>query len=183
MRKAFWVRSRLFQGRSLPQGFTLLESLVIVVIVGVLAAIVVPSWNVLLTSIRLNAAQDQVLQAMQRAKSNAKRKRTVEQFSIRTKDGIVQWALSPATPLPDESLWQNLDPAIQLDDETSLRSIGSIRRVQFTHEGRVNGSLGRVTFSSKQGGKLKRCVVVSTLLGTLRTGTDKPTKKDGYFCY
>jgi prepilin-type N-terminal cleavage/methylation domain-containing protein len=182
MRGLFWQRSRQHHGAQ-AKGYTLLELLVVLVIIGIFAAILIPSWNFLLNMSRLNIAQDQLLQAMQVAKSNAKRSRTVQQFSIRTVDGTVQWAISPAGRFPAESLWQSLDAAIQLDSETTLLKVGTIRRVQFTHEGRISGQLGRVTLSPKNVSRLKRCVVVSTLLGKIRTGTDKPTKRDGFRCW
>lgn len=169
---------RLFIG-----GFTLLELLIIVVISSVLFAIMAPGWAAFMNGQRLNGAQDSVLQAMRDAQSHAKRSHIIWQASFQDANGVVQWAVHPANTTPTVSAWNNLDSAIQMDAETTLQPSSSIRKVQFDHEGNVNGLLGRLTLSSKNGGKVKRCVIVSTLLGVVRTGSEQSTMQGGKYCY
>jgi len=172
------------RGDRAMDGFTLLELLIIVAIVGILASLIAPGWSSLMQTQRLNAAQDMVYQAMRQAQGNATRHHLTWQASFRDTNGMVEWAIHPASDSPTSALWRSLDETIRLDDETTLQSVsGGIRRVQFNHEGRVNGQLGRLTLSGKMGGKTKRCVIVSTLLGVIRTATDKPRAQDGKFCY
>ena len=132
---------------------------------------------------RLNVSQNSVLQAMRDAQSRAKQNHIVWQASFQTANGIVQWAIHPASTTPTPSLWSSLDTNVQIDSETTLLQSGSLYRVQFDHQGNVNGQLGRLTLSGKSGDKAKRCVIVSTLLGALRTGGDHTTKDNGKSCY
>lgn len=150
---------------------------------GIILAIAAPASQRLMDVQRLNTAQDEICQAMRQAQSRAKQSHTVWETSLRNQNGKVQWANHPANELPIESQWKNLDPAIQIDLETTLSQVSGLYRVQFTHEGRINGQLGRITFSSKAGGTAKRCLIISTLLGVIRKAADHPTKNNGRFCY
>jgi Tfp pilus assembly protein FimT len=169
--------------RSQLAGFTLLEVIIIVAIIGILFASVVPVWTSFMTVQRLNMGQEQILLAMRDAQSRAKQSRIIWQASFQNLNGVIQWAVHPAGVTPAPSLWSSLDSSIQMDAETTLQQSGGIRKVQFDHEGNVNGQLGRLTVSGKVSGKTKRCVVVSTLLGVIRTGREHSTLQDGKSCY
>ena len=44
--------------------------------------------------------------------------------------------------------------------------------------------LGRITLSSRNGGKAKRCIYISTLLGAIRTAKEHDTRnEEGKYCY
>ena len=164
-------------------GFTFLEILVVLVIIGVLFAIAAPSCLRSLQIQRLNIAQDEIFQAMRMAQYSAKLNRVVWQVSFRQVNETVQWVIHPATTLPTETQWTSLDPSIRLDAETTLQAVGGIRRLQFNQLGRVNGQLGRITLSSSMGGSVKRCVIASTLLGVLRKAADHTRPSNGKYCY
>lgn len=156
-------------------GFTLLETLVVLIIIGVLAAIASPSWSSLLNKQRLNAAKNEAFQAIRTAQHKAKLNHVDWQVSFREVDGLVQWVTHPDSTIPNDALWQNLDPNVRINPETTLYFDGAnkIYRLRFTHLGRVSGQLGRITFSGKTDTQTKRCVIVSTLLGAMREGEEQ----------
>ena len=59
--------------------------------------------------------------------------------------------------------------------------------MQFDYKGRPKAGLselGQITLSSKNGGKARRCVYLSTILGAMRTGQEHTTaNSNGKYCY
>ncbi len=164
-------------------GFTLLETTVLVVLIGILFAIMAPAWNSFMTRVRLSNAQSTVLQAMRSAQGTAKRNHLGWQASFRELNGSVQWAIHPSSTSPLAAQWNSLDPEILIDSETSLQAASGIYRIRFDDRGNINGQLGRLTLSSKIDARAKRCVIVSTLLGAIRTGENRTTAQNGRFCW
>lgn len=176
----FWHRSASLRS----DGFTLLEVCVVGLVLGVLAAIAVPTWLHLLNVMSLNTGQEQILQAMGNARQNARLNRVKWEFVIRQiPDQPVQWAIRPSQTGATSPMWHDLDSRISLDAETSLQEVSGIRRIQFNYLGVANGQLGRVTLSIKGSGNLKRCVIVATLLGALRASTEQTRPLDGKRCW
>ena len=165
-------------------GFTLLENLTILLVIGILAGIAVPSWFSLLNTIRLNDAQSKVYQALRQAQSQAKKEKLTWQVSFREENNVLQWSVHPGKIHPSDAIWNNFDASVRLDSETTLRRSNRVRQIQFDYLGSVRKPpLGRITLSSKFGGKAKRCVFISTILGALRTAKENPTPKSGRYCY
>jgi prepilin-type N-terminal cleavage/methylation domain-containing protein len=166
------------------RGFTLIEMIAVVLMMGILSAIVAPSWLAFIKTRHLNVAQNQVYQAMRTAQSQAKKEKLTYHASFREQNNIVQWAVHPATIDSSNAQWNNLDVSVQLDAETTLKLSDGVRQVPFDYIGSVKPPFGRITLSSKSGGKAKRCVFVSTILGAMRTAKENSKPDSGNrYCY
>lgn len=173
------MKSQLFTRSN--HGFTLIETLIVILIIGILSAIAAPSWLAFVDATRLNAAQDEVYRAMREAQGKAKQEKRTWQASFRENSGVVQWAVHPTGTT---AYWNSLEPQVRIDSETSLYSSSGVWRIQFNYKGNANGQLGQITLNSRNGGRIKRCVIVSTLLGAIRTAKEQPTPNtDGKYCY
>lgn len=161
--------------QSLPDdqnaGFTLIEMITVGSIIGMLAAIALPSWLGFMNIRRLNIAQGEVNQAMRQAQSQAKKEKVKYQASFRTQNNILQWAVHKESDL-NNAVWNDLDDSVQLDPNSTLQLDNGVRRVRFNDIGGVILPLGKITLSSKSGGTARRCVIVSTILGAMRTAKD-----------
>ena len=174
-------------------GFTLLETLATVIIVGVLAAIAAPSWVSFTDTRRLNAAQDRVLYTIQEAQSNAKRDKITWEACFHNDGTRVVRAVHPR--VSSNSSWNctqatNWQPII--DEGSQSITINSTNstvgqnptgyyRVRFRFDGALDTQdfastkpiIGRISLSVRNGGNNpKRCVLISTLLGALRSAQD-----------
>ena len=172
------------QGES---GFTLIEMITSLLVIGIISAIAVPTGATLMKFRHLKVAQNQVYQAMREAQSQAKKEKLTYHASFREQNNIVQWAVHRATINPSNAQWNDLDASVKLDyPESTLDKLSSgVIRVQFDYIGSVPlNQLGRITLSSKFGGKAKRCVFVSTILGAMRTAKENPRPDSGNrYCY
>lgn len=172
--------------RKKPQtGFTLPEVLIAVVIIGILAAIAAVGWQSFWNARVLTAAQDEVFQAMRQAQIQAIRTRSSWRTSIAEPNNMVQWAVHPTAASLTDISWQMLMPGIHIDPrETTLPQNNGIYRTEFSHQGHIPPPFGRLTLMIDNGGRMRRCVFTSTLLGTIRkAGNRAQPDQGGRYCY
>jgi len=166
------------------KGFTLIEVLVVTVIVGILAVISSSGVYGFARMQRLRSANDEVKLAIRQAQTSAMSEKVRWQASFRQPGDRVQWAVHPATVTPSSASWTNLESTINLDSESDLEQADGIYWVVFDHKGVVETDLGGITLTVEGVGSAKRCTIISTILGSLRTSTEQSTANgDGKFCY
>lgn len=182
MKKQLFLRQQV-------AGFTLIETLIVITMVGVLAAIAAPSWVAFIDKQRLNTAQDQVLRVMREAQLQAKNQKSCWEVSFRDNGTKVQWSTHLPSAVSDNCsttavasswIWNDLleekANRIAIDTTTTLSSSNQptgAYGIQFQFNGWVNGLPRKITLKTRNSSSsIKRCVIVSTILGAMRTAQD-----------
>lgn len=189
-------------------GFTVVELLTIVLILGIVSAISAPAWQMFINNYRIKTSVDRAYQAMVTARSNAKRDKIAWQASFKQVGNIVQVAIHksdtpPATVPPGE--WKSLEPDIQINTvDTTLKKVnentneikenGTVSRIMFNFQGcpvlkdrnddcTSLGAKGTFTLSHPHLPKGDRCVIISTILGHKRIAQRQKKAQNGRYCY
>ncbi|MEM1238720.1 MAG: prepilin-type N-terminal cleavage/methylation domain-containing protein [Cyanobacteria bacterium P01_H01_bin.26] len=175
----------LRNSQDFQRGFTLLEVLIVLVLLGILGALSVPGWFSFLSRWQLTDAQGNLYSAIRQTQTKARNNGINWQFSIReTGTGVVEWAIHPQTEIPQ--IWERLGHASTDIDvaNTTLDKRNGIYYIRFDYKGRLASRTRTLTITSSRTLSNKRCIVMSTVLGTMRKGQEQQQpSSSGRYCY
>lgn len=168
-------------------GFTVVELLVAVLIIGVLAGLTAPGWLRFLQVQKLKAANQAAYNTIRQAQNRAIQQRRDYRASFRTDGTNLQYSIHPANIDPTnqdaEALWETLAPNVDLQYKWgSFKTLeaGEYWYTEFDFNGNVDrvrvpggsGMTGRVIFTIPNSNTY-RCVYISTLIGAMRLDSDQ----------
>ncbi|NJL45633.1 MAG: prepilin-type N-terminal cleavage/methylation domain-containing protein [Leptolyngbyaceae cyanobacterium SM2_3_12] len=115
-------------------GFTLIEGLIVVIVIALLAMMGVPSFMGFLEQRKINTSQHLLYQALRATQIDAMQERHDRQFSLRERDGRVEWASHPVSIAPAQvGLWTPLVDGVKLaEEDNTLAQTGDTYYVRFT---------------------------------------------------
>lgn len=158
------MKNPLLQRRS-TAGFTLLEVLVVVIMIGVLFAIASPGWLGLLNRQRSTAARDQILQGIRLTQNEAVRTRREQTMTLNTTANPPTITVKGATERLGNG---NLRPGM-------LSLEAPVTTITFDADGNVKDGIAPpvvITVRAPANTGKRRCVIIQTILGATRPAED-----------
>ena len=148
------------------KGFTLIEVLVVVIIVGILSAIGIPNFFALLTKYRIEEALKEIEGALKEGQRQAMRQGKRCRVRINTANNTI-------TGNPSNCLLRER----QLRDDISITtnfgspsSFPTTFQLSFSYKGNFAAIGGKIVVSDVNSSQNRRCLAITNGLGIMRTG-------------
>jgi type II secretory pathway pseudopilin PulG len=174
------------------EGFTLLETLVVIIMIGIMFAIGAPSWVAFLNNQRVSTARNQVFETLRTAQAEAKRTKVNRAVVFDNNNNQPRVATVPISSdsinvsKSDVQNWQilgngEIKPGMIKVSSTPASTQGFDASVLFDTYGNViktdNKSLPtdtgyKITVGVANSTNPRRCLIVKTLLGAVQDGSN-----------
>ncbi|WP_373529679.1 Tfp pilus assembly protein FimT/FimU [Nostoc sp.] len=183
-------------------GFSLLELIVVILMVGILGAIAVPSWLAFVNRQQVNKVNDAVFATLQEAQREAKNKKLSYSVSFQKNSTTQNTEVAVYNSNAGTPAWKPLGVDVGVSSNKFLTganlsaentagssvsyTLSSATKITFDYMGTLpNASFGTVepiglkivsaipiSGSSTSPSSVKRCVIVKTLLGSMQKAKD-----------
>ena len=147
-----------FKNKS-DRGFTLIELIIVLIILGIVAAIAVPNFFALLSRYQVNNSLERLLGGIRETQQQAMRHRILCRININT-------GANTLTGNPNGCLLSTRN----IDDNITIRTNipGATPNITFSPKGTTT-KMGTIVLSSNNT-EIQKCFVISLGLGIMRTG-------------
>jgi Tfp pilus assembly protein FimT len=177
MKNLRWLtNTRLKQS---DRGYTIIELLVIVIMLGVLSAIAAPGWLGFINRQRVRTVNDRVFQSLRTAQSEAKR--TKQPVTIKFDKSVDPPTVTFDPPLATGGSTQTLNAGGEIKPRTIELTFNkpdatnpNISSIVFDYQGKpptdkIQFAVTVAPFGSASNTSAKQCAIVDTLIGGMRT--------------